>query len=129
MKTTIVYDNEVYQKGFGLRSDWGFACLIETKQDTILFDTGANGKILLSNMNKLNITPRDITKIVISHEHRDHKGGLNSLAPYVKDINVYHLSNKVPTNKMISIIPEIPEKISEKVWTTGRVKGDDNVRG
>jgi len=67
MKLTIVYDNEVYKKDMDLKSDWGFACLIETKHDTILFDTGANGEILLSNMNKLNINPRDIKKIVISH--------------------------------------------------------------
>ena len=67
MKLIIVYDNEIFTKGIGLQKDWGFACLIETKHDTILFDTGANGEILLSNMNKLNINPRDIKKIVISH--------------------------------------------------------------
>ena len=31
MKLTIVYDNEVAKKGIGLKSDWGFACLIQTK--------------------------------------------------------------------------------------------------
>jgi 7,8-dihydropterin-6-yl-methyl-4-(beta-D-ribofuranosyl)aminobenzene 5'-phosphate synthase len=47
MKMTIVYDNEVFKKGLGLKSDWGFACLIDTNHDNILFDTGANGKILI----------------------------------------------------------------------------------
>lgn len=46
MKMTIVYDNEVYNKDIGLKEDWGFACLIEAKYDTILFDTGTKGRIL-----------------------------------------------------------------------------------
>jgi len=29
----------------------------------------------------------------------------------------------VPGKKMISIVPELPKKISEDVWTTGRLKG------
>jgi 7,8-dihydropterin-6-yl-methyl-4-(beta-D-ribofuranosyl)aminobenzene 5'-phosphate synthase len=50
MKLTIVYDNEIFTQGIGLRSDWGFACLLETGEATILFDTGARGNILLSNI-------------------------------------------------------------------------------
>ena len=123
MKMTIVYDNEVFKKRLGLKSDWGFACLIETNHDNILFDTGANGKILLHNMKTLNINPSSIKKIVISHEHGDHKGGLNSLIPFVEDIEVYHLGSEVNSAKMISMIPEIPKEISEGVWTTGRLKG------
>lgn len=123
MKLIIVYDNEIFTKGIGLQKDWGFACLIETNHDTILFDTGANGKILLNNLKKLNINTRHIKKIVISHEHGDHKGGLKSLIPYLKNIELYHLGHEVPTKNIISIIPHIPEKISENVWTTGRQEG------
>lgn len=123
MKLKIVYDNNIYKKGMNLKSDWGFACIIETENDTILFDTGANGKILLHNMKQLNINPHDIKKIIISHNHSDHNGGLKSLAPYVKDIEVYQMIDEVPSDKMISVIPEIPEKISKNVWTTGRLKG------
>ena len=123
MKITIVYDNEVYKRDIGLKSDWGFSCLIETKYDTILFDTGTNGEILIHNMNKLKINPSDISKIVISHQHSDHYGGLKSLIPFVEDIEIFHLNNRVPIGKMISIIPEMPKKINENVWTTGRIKG------
>jgi 7,8-dihydropterin-6-yl-methyl-4-(beta-D-ribofuranosyl)aminobenzene 5'-phosphate synthase len=123
MKMIIVYDNEVFKKDFGLKSDWGFACLIEKKNDTILFDTGAKGEILINNMSRLNINPSDITKIVISHQHWDHNGGLDSLIPYVKDIELYHLSYENPSDNFISIFPDIPQKISENVWTTGLLKG------
>ena len=123
MKLTIVYDNELFRKDIGLKSDWGFACLVTTNHETILFDTGAKGEILLNNMKKLNINPKDIKKIVISHEHKDHKGGLNSLIPYIKNTELYHLNHKAPSENITSFIPEIPEKISENVWTTGRLEG------
>ncbi|RLF97673.1 MBL fold metallo-hydrolase, partial [Thermococci archaeon] len=49
MKITIVYDNEAYKKD--LKADWGFSCLVEIENTPkILFDTGANGSILLYNM-------------------------------------------------------------------------------
>lgn len=123
MKLIIIYDNEVYKKGIGLRSDWGFACLIKTKYDTILFDTGAKGNILLNNMEKLNIDPSDIKKIVISHNHSDHTGGLKSLAHFVNDIDLYQLIYEVPSDKMKTTIIEMPKEISKNVWTIGKIKG------
>jgi 7,8-dihydropterin-6-yl-methyl-4-(beta-D-ribofuranosyl)aminobenzene 5'-phosphate synthase len=123
MKLIIVYDNDVYKKDLGLTSDWGFACLIQTKRDTLLFDTGANGNILLSNMKKLNINPSNIKKIILSHEHKDHTGGLISLEPYVQDISIYHLGHKIVSKKIKSITPDKPKKLCDDVWTTGRIKG------
>ena len=123
MKLTIVYDNELFRKDIGLKSDWGFACLIESKYDTILFDTGANGKILLDNMKKLNIDPSVINKIVISHNHGDHSGGLNSLVSYVNNVDLYQLGYKIPNEKMRLINAENPKEICMNIWTTGRLKG------
>jgi len=123
MKLIIIYDNEVYKKGIGLKSDWGFACLIKTKYDTILFDTGAKGKILLNNMEKLNIDLSSIKKIVISHNHGDHTGGLKSLDPLVNDVDLYQLIYEAPSDKMKITITEMPKEISKNVWTIGRIKG------
>ena len=123
MKLIIIYDNEVYKKNIGLKSDWGFACLIKTKYDTILFDTGAEGKILLNNMEKLNINPSDIKRIVISHNHGDHTGGLKSLANFVNDVDLYQLIYEPPIDNMKITISEIPKQISKNVWTIGRIKG------
>ncbi len=78
MRITVTYDNEVHTPG--LRSDWGFSCLIEREgKPSILFDTGANGSILLYNMEKLGLDPLSIGMVVISHAHRDHTGGLSHL--------------------------------------------------
>jgi 7,8-dihydropterin-6-yl-methyl-4-(beta-D-ribofuranosyl)aminobenzene 5'-phosphate synthase len=123
MKLTIVYDNEVYRKDIGLKSDWGFSCLIEANKTIILFDTGAKSDILLSNMQKLSINPMSIDKIVISHEHWDHNGGLNVLATIVDDADLYRLSNQNTNENMHLISAEEPLKITEGVYTTGRLKG------
>ena len=77
MKLTILYDNEAWNKN--LKSDWGFSCLIETPGKNILFDTGASGKILLSNMRKLSIDPSIVDAVFISHRHWDHTGGISAL--------------------------------------------------
>jgi len=74
MKVTIIYDNEVYKEG--LVADWGFSCLVEVKNTPkILFDTGTNGSILLSNMEKLGIEPVSIGEVFISHYNTPQKLG------------------------------------------------------
>ena len=74
---TILYDNTSYTEG--TEADWGFACLIEAHGRTLLFDTGAKGQLLLSNMAQLGIDPARIEQVVISHSHWDHTGGLDAL--------------------------------------------------
>lgn len=123
MKLTIVYDNEIYKKGIGLKSDWGFSCLIETKDETILFDTGAKAKILLNNMKILGIDPCIINKIVISHEHWDHNGGLETLGSIIGDVELYRLGKEQPSENMKLITVEKPREITEGIYTTGKLTG------
>jgi len=75
VKVTIIYDNEA--KLPGLKADWRFSCLIESRDaPKTLFDTGASGAILLHNMRELGLDPSAIDIVVISHPHADHTGGL-----------------------------------------------------
>jgi 7,8-dihydropterin-6-yl-methyl-4-(beta-D-ribofuranosyl)aminobenzene 5'-phosphate synthase len=74
---TILYDNNAYEPA--LRTDWGFACLVEAGEATVLFDTGGNGAILMDNMATLGFDPRAIDVVVLSHAHGDHTGGLAGL--------------------------------------------------
>jgi 7,8-dihydropterin-6-yl-methyl-4-(beta-D-ribofuranosyl)aminobenzene 5'-phosphate synthase len=77
MTFTIVYDNNSYDPG--LQTAWGFACLVETGEATVLFDTGADAPTLLGNMARLGIDPLTIEAVVLSHIHGDHVGGLTGL--------------------------------------------------
>jgi 7,8-dihydropterin-6-yl-methyl-4-(beta-D-ribofuranosyl)aminobenzene 5'-phosphate synthase len=62
--------------------------VIATPSTTVLFDTGSDGTTLLSNMEKLNVEPRTIRNIVISHLHDDHVGGLTALLRANADVLV-----------------------------------------
>jgi len=85
MKITIVYDNHADE---GLKSGWGFSCLIEAKEK-ILFDTGDSGENLIYNLRQLNIQPENIAAVVISHDHCDHTGGLKEFLKSNNDAKVF----------------------------------------
>ena len=123
MKVTIIYDNEIYKKG--LAADWGFSCLVEVENTgKILFDTGTNGSILLSNMEKLGIDSASIDEVFISHPHFDHIGGLSAFLNLRSQITVYvpmSLRGVHDAKEVISVSE--PLKIHENVFSTGELDG------
>jgi len=123
MKITLTYDNEVHTNG--LKSDWGFSCLIEREDmPGILFDTGANGSILLHNMDKLTIDPLSIDIVVISHAHWDHIGGLSRFLDENKEVKVYiPESCPQPMDAKEVIRVRGPLEIFSGVFSTGELKG------
>ena len=122
----IVYDN--YKVNPNLTSSWGFGCVIRTPDKDILFDTGGDSTILLSNMDKMGIDPKDIDIVVISHIHGDHVGGLNGFLEKNGDVKVY-----IPSSFPDSIREKIKSygakcfdvkdsmKISDNIYTTGEM--------
>ncbi len=121
MRLTIVYDNEVFEENPNLKSDWGFSCFIEGKEN-ILFDTGTKGDILISNMKALNVDPREIDKIVISHEHFDHNGGLGEILKHTKDVEIYRIKGSIPGVKVIEV-GEDKVELADGIWSTGKLGG------
>ena len=77
MKVEILnlYSNET-ERGSGLKNHHGQSFLISIGDEQILFDVGQKSQLLLHNMAKLKISPDDITKLVLSHGHKDHTGAL-----------------------------------------------------
>jgi len=59
-----------------LKNDHGQSFLISMGDEQILFDLGQKSSILLHNMAELQISPDAITKLVVSHGHVDHTGGI-----------------------------------------------------
>jgi len=74
LRIFVLYDNTAHHPD--CHADWGFSCLIEGTEKTILFDTGARGEILNANARALHVDLSRIDAIVISHPHLDHSGGL-----------------------------------------------------
>ena len=91
----VVYDNYVWDKTCG--SDWGFSCLITGTEQTILFDTGSKGEMLLANLKKMGARPTDVKTVVISHNHGDHQGGLLPFLQENRDVSVY-LPHETPAS-------------------------------
>ena len=77
MKVQILnlYSNEKEISSI-LKNDHGQSFLISIGDEQILFDLGQKSHLLLHNMAELKISPDDITKLVLSHGHKDHTGGL-----------------------------------------------------
>jgi 7,8-dihydropterin-6-yl-methyl-4-(beta-D-ribofuranosyl)aminobenzene 5'-phosphate synthase len=87
VKLTILFDN--FHFFDGCETSWGYSCLIEIPEAVILFDTGEHDSILMHNMERLGIDPTKIDIVVLSHEHRDHTGGLRGFLTANRDVSVY----------------------------------------
>jgi len=126
MKITIVYDNTTFRKD--LQSDWGFSCLVEEKNaPKILFDTGGNGKILLSNIEKLEIDPLSIEEVFISHLHWDHIGGLSELLKVNPNIKKIYVPSSIGLEN--EVVLKEPTKIHENIFSTGELEGIEQSTG
>jgi 7,8-dihydropterin-6-yl-methyl-4-(beta-D-ribofuranosyl)aminobenzene 5'-phosphate synthase len=122
---TILYDNNAYDPA--LRTDWGFACMVETAAATVLFDTGGNGAILLGNMAELGLEPQAIDAVVLSHAHGDHTGGLAALldtgvTPTVYVPAAFPASFKADVRARTDLVEVTdPVEILPGTYTTGQV--------
>lgn len=85
IKLTILCDNW-FEKQPKLRGEHGFACLVETGEKRLLFDTG-NGEGLLHNAACCGVDLRQLDGVILSHGHWDHCGGLMGLLGARKGLN------------------------------------------
>ena len=86
----------------------GNTTYIETNNTKILIDAGNSSKYILNKLEKLNINPKEINAILITHIHSDHIKGLQVLLkkinpcvymtekmrPYLDYINNFHIINE-----------------------------------
>ena len=87
LRLYVVFNNVPHKAG--LKTGWGFSCLIEGLDETVLFDTGGNGDTLRSNMRHLGLDAKAVDAVVLSHIHGDHTGGLRALLARNSDVTVY----------------------------------------
>ncbi len=125
---TILYDN--YPFGEGLKTDWGFSCIIKGAEKTILFDTGANGDILSHNVNKIGVDPKDVDLVVFSHIHGDHTLGVfwflnenNNVSVYIPISFPEDFSRGIEEAGSKAIRVDKPVEICKNVHLTGELTG------
>lgn len=125
--------------------EWGFSALIEADGKRILFDTGLREKTVIQNARELKVNLENIDNIFLSHNHKDHTGGLMYLRenyptsfstahigegifyPRLKAMGMgtghYILDNKNTLESLgINFINHInPSQILPGLWTTGQI--------
>ncbi len=84
MQLKIVFNNDAIRPD--LFGGWGFACLVDNR---ILFDTGEDSDHLAHNLAAMDIDPRQIEAVILSHDHWDHTGGLAAILDRTRPVPVY----------------------------------------
>ncbi len=125
----IVYNN-MQGSNKELMAGIGFSAYIQFQGHEIIFDTGGDSTILMSNLKKMNIKVNNLDAVFISHNHWDHVFGLPGVLRktkfktkvYVPDKSVESIANQIPRADII-VNPE-PTEILKNVWSSGAMKTD-----
>lgn len=124
-----IYDNVSLKQG--VIPGWGFSALLSGPGFELLFDTGADVKILKDNMELLEVSPKDLDAIFLSHPHCDHVGGLSAILRKNTDLKVYLTEGfpRVLKDKIKDYGAELvelnePEEIIPNLYSTGEIKCD-----
>jgi 7,8-dihydropterin-6-yl-methyl-4-(beta-D-ribofuranosyl)aminobenzene 5'-phosphate synthase len=143
IKITTLSENTA--DNLGLLAEWGLSILIETGDANILLDTGQTTSVT-HNAKALGIDLKKVDKIVLSHGHGDHTGGLvNVLKAMGKKVEIVahpdvvgaKYSGKREENRENIAMPfrvqeleklgahfnlsRKPVKLSDNIMTTGEV--------
>jgi 7,8-dihydropterin-6-yl-methyl-4-(beta-D-ribofuranosyl)aminobenzene 5'-phosphate synthase len=70
-------------RGTGVLAEWGLSILVETDGHKIIFDTGGSFSTA-SNVVEMGINLSRVDKIIFSHGHMDHTGGLLPLLKLIR---------------------------------------------
>jgi 7,8-dihydropterin-6-yl-methyl-4-(beta-D-ribofuranosyl)aminobenzene 5'-phosphate synthase len=126
LRFTILYDNYLHQEG--TQADWGFSCLIEGTEKTILFDTGTQPQILMHNIEVMGVDLKKVDQIVISHDHGDHTGGLPAVLEKNPEVTVFfpvsfppEFGRRVESLKAKAQSVDKPVEICRNVFLTGEM--------
>ena len=142
IKLTTLCENTAGESG--VIAEWGWSIFIQANGSNILFDTGG-GIATTRNADKFGIDLKTIDKIILSHAHGDHTGGLRDVLQKTKSPEVIaHPAIWIPKYKKVKdkktpsytgipfareelekygkfTLSSEPVQISENIITTGEV--------
>lgn len=120
----VVYDN--YAAVDGMAADWGYSIVIKGLEKEILFDTGTNPELFLSNFKKMGLDASEIDMLVLSHEHYDHTGGISTFVKMKTGIPVIMPHSFTPTFLLridsmgfTPLLVKEPAMVCDHLFTTG----------
>jgi 7,8-dihydropterin-6-yl-methyl-4-(beta-D-ribofuranosyl)aminobenzene 5'-phosphate synthase len=87
LRIGVVFNNIPLVPGF--ETAWGFAAVVQGMEQTLLFDSGGDGGLLLSNMDRMGIDPAEIDAVLLSHFHGDHFRGLGPFLRRNPNVTVF----------------------------------------
>ncbi len=87
MQLHVVVDNMTVKQG--LLAEWGYSVWIAASDRNILLDTGGIAHVLMHNLNFLNLNPKNVTDLVLSHGHFDHTAGVMDVLRVRPDCRVW----------------------------------------
>jgi 7,8-dihydropterin-6-yl-methyl-4-(beta-D-ribofuranosyl)aminobenzene 5'-phosphate synthase len=126
IRLTILYDNTAAVNA--CKAGWGFACLVQGTEKTILFDTGADGPTLLANAQTMGVDLSGVEIAVISHDHGDHTGGLTALPKRAPGLPVLlpaaptpETADRIRAAGAVAVVPDGPVTLCRNVFLTGRM--------
>ncbi len=85
-RLTVAMDNFALRGN--VRAEHGFSLLVESAEGCLLVDTGKSD-LTVANLKSLGVRPESIGRVVITHGHYDHAGGLMPLLSAGARPNVY----------------------------------------
>lgn len=78
--------------GDALQAEHGFSALVTFRKNgtehRVLFDTGLTPNGMIENMRRLDLSPKDVEALVLSHGHFDHTVGINGLISAIGKVNL-----------------------------------------
>ncbi|WP_297437804.1 MBL fold metallo-hydrolase [Thermococcus sp.] len=140
---TLVEDYSGYESPF--LAQHGISFLIEARGRRILFDTGQSAEPLLHNMELLELEPRNVDYVFLSHCHYDHTGGLKGVLesigrrvpviahpdifrphfitePYLRSVGIPFRRSEIEELGELILTPEPLEIINGTIYSTGEVR-------
>ncbi|MBN1332706.1 MAG: MBL fold metallo-hydrolase [Synergistales bacterium] len=126
LSLSILYDN--LASAPGTTSGWGFSCLVRAGRESILFDTGAKGSLLMQNMGAMGIPPSSVSLVMLSHFHGDHTGGMDSFLAMNSNVTVYFPASfssgfveRVLASGASAVPVSGPVEITRDIYSTGEM--------